>query len=377
MREALDQLIGQRVAERATPEQIRDLKAVVAEMEEATGRQDIKGYHALNLKFHDMLVDFAGNARLTKSYRLLTKGLLLFRLRGLQDGGGFAVSNTEHKAVMEAVAARDCVRAGQLAAPTCGAEPRPNAQGGGRHRHELTLDHGCGLRRAAAPTEYNLPTDITVNGRTYHWMDRPLVVVCVDGCQYEYITAAVAAGAAPFLGRLLAGAGTCFIADCVMPSFTNPNNLSIVTGVPPAVHGICGNYFFDAERGEEVMMNDPRYLRAGTILAAFSQAGAKVAVITAKDKLRKLLGHRMKGICFSSEKADQVTLAENGIENVLDLVGMPVPSVYSAALSEFVFVAGVKLMETRATRPHVPVHDRLHPAQGRPGHARRRMSSTR
>src|SRR6202522_1774517 len=176
-------------------------------------------------------------------------------------------------------------------------------------------------------------------------MQRPLVVVCVDGCQHEYITAAVAAGAAPFLGGLLAGGGTCFMADCVMPSFTNPNNLSIVTGVPPSVHGICGNYFVDPESGEEVMMNDPRHLRAGTILAAFSHAGAKVAVITAKDKLRKLLGHRMKGICFSSEKAEQATLAENGIENVPARVGMPVPSVYSAALSEFVFVAGVKLME--------------------------------
>jgi phosphonoacetate hydrolase len=176
-------------------------------------------------------------------------------------------------------------------------------------------------------------------------MDRPLVVVCVDGCQFEYITKAVAAGAAPFLGRLLTGTGTSFIADCVMPSFTNPNNLSIVTGVPPAVHGICGNYFFDPESGEEVMMNDPRFLRVGTILAAFSAAGAKVAVITAKDKLRKLLGFGMKGICFSSERADQVTLAENGIDNVLDRVQMPVPSVYSAALSEFVFVAGVKLME--------------------------------
>jgi phosphonoacetate hydrolase len=190
-----------------------------------------------------------------------------------------------------------------------------------------------------------LPSDLTVNGRTYHWMERPLVVVCIDGCQYEYITAAVAAGAAPYLGRLLAGAGTTFMADCVMPSFTNPNNLSIVTGVPPAVHGICGNYFYDAERGEEVMMNDPRYLRVGTILAAFSAAGAKVAVITAKDKLRKLLGHQMQGICFSSEKAGEVTLAENGIENVVARVGMPVPSVYSAALSEFIFVAGVKLME--------------------------------
>ena len=187
--------------------------------------------------------------------------------------------------------------------------------------------------------------DIKVNDRSYHWMDRPLVVVCVDGSQFEYISSAVSAGVAPFLGSLLQGGGTVLTADCVMPSFTNPNNLSIVTGVPPSVHGICGNYFFDPDRKEEVMMNDPRFLRVGTILAAFSAAGAKVVVITAKDKLRKLLGNQMRGICFSSEKADQVSLAENGIENVLGRVGMPVPSVYSAALSEFVFVAAVKIME--------------------------------
>jgi phosphonoacetate hydrolase len=187
--------------------------------------------------------------------------------------------------------------------------------------------------------------DIKVNDRSYHWMDRPLVVVCVDGSQFEYITCAVKAGVAPFLGRMLHGAGTVLTADCVMPSFTNPNNLSIVTGVPPSVHGICGNYFFDPDRKEEVMMNDPRFLRAGTILAAFSAAGAKVVVITAKDKLRKLLGNQLRGICFSSEKVDQVTMAENGIEKVLERVGMPVPSVYSAALSEFVFVAGVRIME--------------------------------
>lgn len=114
VREALDELIGQRVAERATPQQHRELEAAVRDMDEATGQQDIKRYHALNLKFHDMLVDFAGNARLTETYRLLTKELLLFRLRGLQDGGGFAVSNTEHKAVVEAIVARDRARAGRL-----------------------------------------------------------------------------------------------------------------------------------------------------------------------------------------------------------------------------------------------------------------------
>ena len=184
---------------------------------------------------------------------------------------------------------------------------------------------------------------IIVNGREYRWPQRPVVVVCVDGCEPDYISQAIEAGAAPFLGGLN-GRGTCLTADCVVPSFTNPNNLSIVTGTPPSVHGICGNYFWDAEAGAEVMMNDAKYLRAGTILAAFAAAGAKTAVVTAKDKLRSLLGHKLAGICFSSEKAHEATLAVNGIDDVVSLVGMPVPSVYSAALSEFVFAAGIKLM---------------------------------
>ena len=184
---------------------------------------------------------------------------------------------------------------------------------------------------------------IIVNGREYRWPQRPVVVVCVDGCEPDYISQAIEAGAAPFLGGLN-GRGTCLTADCVVPSFTNPNNLSIVTGTPPSVHGICGNYFWDAEAGAEVMMNDAKYLRAGTILAAFATAGAKIAVVTAKDKLRSLLGHKLAGICFSSEKANEATLAANGIDDVVALVGMPVPSVYSAALSEFVFAAGIKLM---------------------------------
>ena len=196
---------------------------------------------------------------------------------------------------------------------------------------------------------------IEVNGRRYRRGTEPLVVVCVDGCEYDYLTEAAKSGSAPFLARLLAS-GSAFKGDCVVPSFTNPNNLSIVTGVPPAVHGICGNYFYDREADAEVMMNDPKYLRAPTVFAALSRAGARIAVVTAKDKLRKLLGNGMQpgtdgSICFSSEKAAEVTMAENGIEDVLGMVGMPVPSVYSAELSEFVFAAGVKLLESH--RPDV------------------------
>ena len=187
---------------------------------------------------------------------------------------------------------------------------------------------------------------LNVNSRQYQLPKSPTVVVCVDGCEPDYLAQAVATGHMPWLKKTLA-LGSGLIADCVVPSFTNPNNLSIVTGVPPSVHGICGNYLFDTATGTEVMMNDAKWLRAPTLLAALADAGKSVAVITAKDKLRSLLGHKMKGICFSSEKSDQVTLADNGIENVLELVGKPVPSVYSADLSEFVFAAGVKLMETR------------------------------
>jgi phosphonoacetate hydrolase len=191
---------------------------------------------------------------------------------------------------------------------------------------------------------------IAVNGREYRWPQRPVVVVCVDGCEPEYLTRAVEAGVAPWLADVHA-TGTALLVDAVVPTFTNPNNLSIITGALPTVHGICGNYFYDRDADVEVMMNDPKYLRSDTILAAFSRAGASVAIVTAKDKLRRLLGHGMRDVCFSAEQADRTTMAEHGIEDALGLVGLPLPSVYSAGLSEFVLAAGVKLMTSR--RPDI------------------------
>ena len=192
---------------------------------------------------------------------------------------------------------------------------------------------------------------LQVNNRSYRLPTVPTVVVCVDGCEPDYLGQAVGTGHMPWLKAALAK-GTGLVADCVVPTFTNPNNLSIVTGAPPSVHGICGNYLFDTATGTEVMMNDAKWLRAPTLFAALAEAGKSVAIVTAKDKLRSLLGHKMsRGICFSSEKADQATLEANGITNVLELVGRPLPSVYSADLSEFVFAAGVKLMQTH--RPDV------------------------
>ena len=154
----------------------------------------------------------------------------------------------------------------------------------------------------------NAGANITVNGRSYRFPKAPTVCVCIDGSEPGYIERAAAKGLAPNFARLMKE-GSNLLAQSVIPSFTNPNNLSIITGAPPAVHGIAGNYFFDPATKQEVMMNDARFLRAPTIMKAFHDAGAKVAVVTAKDKLRTLLGNGLdmssgRAIAFSSEKAD-------------------------------------------------------------------------
>lgn len=208
-------------------------------------------------------------------------------------------------------------------------------------------------------------TSFTVNDRTYTMPAAPVVVICIDGSEPDYHVEAIKAGGMPWLSKLLEGEGSSWPAHCAMPALTNPNNLSIATGRSPAVHGISGNYMFDTERGEEVLMNDKRFLRAPTIFAAANEAGLRVAVVTAKDKLRRLLGAGLveegpslsgngefvaparTGICFSAEKADEATVEDNGIDNVLELVGKPLPSVYSAGLSELVLAAGVVILRSR------------------------------
>ena len=191
--------------------------------------------------------------------------------------------------------------------------------------------------------------EVEANGRTYNPASNCAVVICLDGCEPEYLDIAISESLMPNLKRIRAE-GTDALAHSVIPSFTNPNNMSIATGRPPAVHGICGNFLFDPDTGEEVMMNDVRFLRAPTLFSKYYEAGSRVAVVTAKDKLRALLGDGLKfdegrAICFSSEKADQATEGDNGIQNASEWLGRPVPEVYSADLSEFVLAAGVKILK--------------------------------
>ena len=200
-----------------------------------------------------------------------------------------------------------------------------------------------------------LTATVTANDRLYAAPKAPAIAICLDGCEPAYLDHAIADGLMPNLARMRRE-GTDRIAHSVIPSFTNPNNLSIATGRPPAVHGICGNYLFEPETGQEVMMNDVRFLRAPTVFSQVYESGGRVAVVTAKDKLRALLGAGLRfdegrAICFSSERSDITTEAENGIDNASAWLGRPVPEVYSADLSEFVFAAGVKLL--REWKPDV------------------------
>jgi|SRR5579864_2008715 len=181
---------------------------------------------------------------------------------------------------------------------------------------------------------------ITVNGRSYRNRTAPVVGICLDGTDPRYLDAA--RDVMPNLTAMQAK-GASGVAVSVIPSFTNPNNIAMATGVPPSINGICGNYYYDTVTGEEVMMNDPKYLRCPTIFAAFADSGVGVAVVTTKDKLRRLLGKDLNGICISVEEAGKNAGDAFGI---VEKVGRPVPGIYDPEISVYCIEAGARLIAT-------------------------------
>lgn len=195
---------------------------------------------------------------------------------------------------------------------------------------------------------------IDLNGVSYRWPSKPVVIVCIDGGDPSYIEQGLKEGIIPNIERFMKE-GFYAVVDGTVPSFTCPNNMSIVTGAEPDVHGISGNFYLEPETRNPVVMTGPELLRSSTVLAEFAQRGAKIVSITSKDKLRLQL---QKGIdlsqghvSFSAQYAEQCTIEENGIANVLEYVGMPQPDMYSAELSTFVLEAGIKLLEEK--RPDI------------------------
>lgn len=200
----------------------------------------------------------------------------------------------------------------------------------------------------SAITNGRHPTSITLHGRTYNLPIRPTVVICIDGFDPTYLHQGIEDKVLPNLESFITN-GFSVTAKCAMPSLTNPNNLSIITGAPTAVHGMSGNYYLDTKTGKEVMITDATLLRGSTILAELAKADVQVFAITAKDKLRRILCVGLNpakdgSVCFSAQNARDATLREHGIANVEEWLGRPQPEQYSGDLSLFVLDAGLQLL---------------------------------
>jgi phosphonate utilization transcriptional regulator len=104
LREALEEIIGRRVALAIQPDAVERLRAMLDAMRSAAHAQDVEQYAQLNLQFHEILLDTAGSKKLTETYKRLVKELHLFRMRALDSGGGLRVSADEHRDIVEAIA---------------------------------------------------------------------------------------------------------------------------------------------------------------------------------------------------------------------------------------------------------------------------------
>ena len=310
-------------AQRPTPS--RELRTLVEKMEKRGRRATMRRrYYARQPRVPRPPASTSPATPSCCIYRRLVNELHLYRPRDARRRPAACRRRCASTAtIVERIAARQ--RGGGRPAPVRARDGEPRTDAPRGRRRPAAAAHGAprGERDEAGRSP---STAAATAGR-----DRPLVVVCVDGCEPDYIEPGDRAPASRRSWRALHGRGTCLNADCVVPSFTNPNNLSIVTGAPPSVHGICGNYFFD--RDAQAGSDDERR-RSTCAPARCSRRSPTPAPRSPwsppRTSCAMLLGHKMKGICFSSEKSDQATLAANGIADVLGLVGMPVPSVYSA-----------------------------------------------
>jgi phosphonoacetate hydrolase len=142
------------------------------------------------------------------------------------------------------------------------------------------------------------------------------------------------------MARMLGNGGAYHVGSGQMPSLTNPNNLSIVSGVPPSGHGVPGNHYLDPVTQEEVQLTDPSFLRAGSMHAAMRAAGVAVLCVTAKDKLRRLLADGDVP-AISAERADSLELPAFGISDLTGLVGVAKPGIYDWDLSVYAMRLGL------------------------------------
>jgi phosphonoacetate hydrolase len=178
-----------------------------------------------------------------------------------------------------------------------------------------------------------------VNDRSYDAPALPVLAICADGWDPDYVDDALERSLMPRLAETLDGGGTYTLGRAQVPTFTNPNNVAIVTGVSAARNGIAGNHYRD-EHGEEVQVTDASFLRATTIHAAARAEGVSVLCVSAKDKLRALLA--TGGVpAFSAELAHEQALADG--TPVIGVLGAANPGIYDWRLSPYTIDLAVAL----------------------------------
>jgi phosphonate utilization transcriptional regulator len=115
VRAALEREIGALAAKRATREHLERLRAIVKRMQAAGRKRDPDAYFPLNIEFHEVLAEAAGNRALAAHYRRVVNELNLYRREAIQRNVDvIPVSTEEHAAIVEAVAKGDAARAERL-----------------------------------------------------------------------------------------------------------------------------------------------------------------------------------------------------------------------------------------------------------------------
>ena len=95
------------VAEHATDKDVARLRALVDRMDKLAEAGEVSAYYPVNLEFHAELARMCGNTRLAQIYLGLARELHIQRYRALASGDVLDVSNREHRAIVDAVAARN------------------------------------------------------------------------------------------------------------------------------------------------------------------------------------------------------------------------------------------------------------------------------
>jgi phosphonoacetate hydrolase len=161
---------------------------------------------------------------------------------------------------------------------------------------------------------------------------RKILIILIDGFDPQYLEASDM----PNLRRM-GSSGMLKTASSVIPSVTNVNNASLITGSFPASHGVTANCFYDRAAKQPVEMENAAFLLKPTLLARARPLGWNTALVAAKDKVVTLCGAGA-GITISGEFPSQEWTNKVG----------PAQPIYSAQVNFWVFQAANFLLSKTA-----------------------------